>query len=139
MKVFVDTNVLASAFATRGMCADVLRTVLSEHEIVICKQVISEVQDVLHRKFHLPQSTITGILELLHRFALAPAQAETAGIHVRDADDIAILASALAANADVLITGDRDLLIIGKYENLRILSPRGFWEMLRSSGRSGPL
>jgi hypothetical protein len=39
MKVMLDTNVLASAVATRGLCADVLRAVLAEHELVICPQM----------------------------------------------------------------------------------------------------
>ena len=35
MRVFLDTNMLVAAFATRGLCEDVLRTTLSEHELVI--------------------------------------------------------------------------------------------------------
>ena len=48
MKVVLDTNVLASAAATRGLCADVLREVLAEHELVICKQVIDEGKNVFY-------------------------------------------------------------------------------------------
>ncbi len=40
MKVVLDTNVLASTAATRGLCADVLRAVLAEHQLVICSQII---------------------------------------------------------------------------------------------------
>ena len=41
MRVLLDTNVLASAAATRGLCADVLRVVLAEHELVVCRQILT--------------------------------------------------------------------------------------------------
>ena len=50
---------------------------------------------------------------------------------VRDADDAWVLASAVAAHADVLVTGDQDLLTV-KEPPLRVLSPRAFWELARS-------
>jgi len=37
VKVFLDTNVLVSALATRGLCADLLRKVLTEHELLVGK------------------------------------------------------------------------------------------------------
>ena len=44
MRVFVDTNVLVAAVATRGLCADVLRAVLASHELVVSQQVLAEVE-----------------------------------------------------------------------------------------------
>tara|TARA_Y100000590_G_C15710915_1_gene1010249 strand:+ start:1307 stop:1432 length:126 start_codon:yes stop_codon:yes gene_type:complete len=41
MKVFLDTNVLVSAFATRGLCADVMRVILTEHELLIGEVVLT--------------------------------------------------------------------------------------------------
>ena len=46
MRVFLDTNVLASAAATRGLCADVLREVLTSHELLTSAQVLSELKRV---------------------------------------------------------------------------------------------
>ncbi len=54
------------------------------------------------------------------------------GIVIRDAADAVVLAEALAAEVDVLVTGDRDLLEIATTAPVRILNPRGFWEELRS-------
>ena len=50
MKVFLDTNVLVSGFATRGLCADVIRLVLAEHELLTAEVVLDEVRRVLLRK-----------------------------------------------------------------------------------------
>ena len=47
MRVFIDTNVLVSALAARGLCADLYERLLTEHEVVICEPVIAEVLDIL--------------------------------------------------------------------------------------------
>lgn len=52
-------------------------------------------------------------------------------IKLRDSDDAWALASALAGRADVLVTGDRDLLSLAGDVSLRIVDPRGFWTLLR--------
>ena len=51
---FLDTNVLASAAATRGLCADVLREVLTSYELVTFAQVLNELERVLRTKFGIP-------------------------------------------------------------------------------------
>jgi predicted nucleic acid-binding protein len=53
-------------------------------------------------------------------------------IKVRDEDDQWVLESALQAKADILVTGDKDLIIISKnVPGLRITTPREFWELLK--------
>ncbi|MEE9259267.1 MAG: putative toxin-antitoxin system toxin component, PIN family [Nitrospinaceae bacterium] len=49
---------------------------------------------------------------------------------VRDPDDAFVLASALEAKADILVTGDRDLLELGDKAGIKIVDPRTLWEML---------
>ena len=61
--MFLDTNVLVSAFTTRGLCSDVLRTVLTEHDLIIGAAVIDELRRVLKR-FGLPKPQIEEIVEL---------------------------------------------------------------------------
>jgi len=46
----------------------------------------------------------------------------------RDADDDWILSTAVAAEADCMVTGDSDLLDLGEYQGIPILSPGSFWE-----------
>ena len=54
MRVFLDTNVLVSAFATRGLCADVLRVVLAEHTFITSEIVLREVSRVLRTRIGMP-------------------------------------------------------------------------------------
>ena len=51
MRVFLDTNVIASATATRGLCADVLRTAIEFHELVVSDHLLDEVRRILKDKF----------------------------------------------------------------------------------------
>lgn len=65
MKVFLDTNVLAGAFATRGLCADLFRVVIAEHDLVVGEVVIEELRRVLTAKFRIPADRVAEVEELL--------------------------------------------------------------------------
>lgn len=134
MKVFVDTNVLVAAYATRGLCSDLLRLILAQHELVVSRQVLAELERALHDKIGLPPALIDEILVTLTP-QLSDSESEksepTAPIGLRDPTDEAILAAAAAAGADVLVTGDADLLTAAARAPLPILSPRAFWQQQR--------
>lgn len=132
MRVFLDTNVLVAAFATRGLCADVLRTVLAEHDLITGEVVLAELRDVLQQRINLPASSVADIVALLRAQEVVPKPNDPSDISVRDPDDRWILASAVAGRADVLVTGDHDLLALADQAPLPILSPRGLWDYLRS-------
>lgn len=132
MRVFLDTNVLASALATRGICADLLQTAFAQHEVVVSEQVLSELHRVLQEKFRAPASVARETEEFLRREALVVGDAPKLETAVRDEDDAGIVEQAVAGAADVLVTGDRDLLELGKDRPIRILTPRSFWDLLRS-------
>lgn len=137
MKVFLDTNVLVSGFATRGLCADVIRLILAEHELIIGDVVLREVERVLKRKIGLPTEQIQEILAFLETQTVQPKPKLPSPLQVRDEDDQWILASALAAKAEVLVTGDKDLLdVVDKVGGLTITDPRGFWNLVRKRSRT---
>lgn len=132
MRVFLDTNVLVSAFATRGLGADVFRLVLAEHELIVGQIVLDELRRVLRKKIGLPEGAVREALTTVEEHRVVPTAETDPGVEVADPPDARVLATALAAGADVLVTGDRDLLSVNdRVEELRILDPRGFWEELR--------
>lgn len=131
MRVFLDTNVLVAAFATRGLCADVLRTVLAEHELLISETVVEELTRILVEKIRVPEPTVREIVVFLRASAsFADAPPGPPPVAVRDPDDAVILGEALVIRADVLVTGDKDLLEAGEVPGIRILEPRGFWQLI---------
>ena len=132
MRVFLDTNVLVAAFATRGLCADLVRTILADHQLITGDVVLTELRTVLVERIKLPTSTVTEIFTLLRAQEVVPKPAEPSSLRIRDVDDQWIVASAVAGQADVLVTGDQDLLAVAKESPVPILSSRGFWEQLRS-------
>lgn len=136
MKVFLDTNVLVSGFATRGLCADVIRLILAEHELITAEVVLKEVERVFTHKIELPAAQIEEILAFLRENTVQPRPKAAASIPVRDQDDRWVLASALAAKAEVLVTGDKDLLdVASEVSGLTITDPRGFWALIKKRPR----
>jgi putative PIN family toxin of toxin-antitoxin system len=132
MKVFLDTNVLASAAATRGLCADVLREAFASHELIISEQVLKELKRVLRSKFGVDPDLVNDFIRLLEQESVLAQPSEPPKIEIEDKEDIKIVGAAIAAEADVLITGDKELLDVGGIEGLEILSPRQFWEKLKA-------
>ncbi|HEX2162573.1 MAG TPA: putative toxin-antitoxin system toxin component, PIN family [Thermoanaerobaculia bacterium] len=130
--MFLDTNVLVSAVATRGICADVLQAVLVRHRLVIGETVLAELRCVLRDKLKLPASSAEEVDQLLRGEAVVVRDAVPLRISIRDASDLPVLSEAVAGEADVLVTGDKDLLDVGGEAPVPIVSPRGFWERLRS-------
>lgn len=131
MKVFTDTNFLVSAFASRGLSTDVFQLVLTKHELVTGEFNLIELKRVLSSKIKLPSDIIEEIEQLLRNYEIVPIPNEPSIYDIRDDDDKWILASAVNAKAQVLITEDKDLLTIADVvTEIKIVSPRSFWELL---------
>jgi putative PIN family toxin of toxin-antitoxin system len=132
VRIAFDTNVLVSAVATRGLCADLLRAVLTEHQLVVGITVLAELRRTLRQKFRVPLETVDELDALLRHQAVVVEGAPALSVSLPDKADAAVLAEAFAGGAEVLVTGDRDLLDIAAKSQFPILSPRQFWERLRA-------
>ncbi len=131
MRVFLDTNVLVSAFASRGLCADLLRHVLVEHALITGEVVLAELRRVLADRLGVPKTVIADVEALLREHVVVPRPRRAAAVQVRDPSDSWVVASALEGRADVLVSGDHDLPDLRGRVSLAIASPRQFWEMSR--------
>jgi len=128
MRVFLDTNVLISAVASRGLCADVMREVLISHKLVICEPLINELQRNLKNKIKLSGELIKEFVSLLKKDSIQVNPEKVITINGIDENDRKILLCAIKGNAEIFVTGDEELLCLERVENLEIISPRGFWE-----------
>ena len=132
MRVFLDTNVLVSAVATRGLCADVLREILVSHQLVVSNPLVLELKNILHTKIGLPQEIISDFVEVLAQDSILSENTDLVTIDINDKDDILILSTALNGNAELFVTGDKELLELKKIQSMRVISPRKFWETLKN-------
>ena len=131
MRVCLDTNVLVAALATRGLAADVFRLTLAEHDLLVPDVVIVELRRVLRTKFKMPATRVNEIETFLREHEVVAKPARLLDVKVRDPADAWVLASAVAGHANVLVTGDKDLLVLGTNAPLPILDPRAFWMLVR--------
>jgi uncharacterized protein len=135
VRVCLDTNVLFAAFATRGLCADVLRVVLEDHELVVGEVLFGEFERALRAKLSLPEAQVAAVLAALVTPDPVPRPRGLDALAVSDPDDAWVVATAVAGRADVLVTGDAALLaaapVAAAGAPLPLLSPRGFWTWLR--------
>ena len=98
--------------ATSGICADVLRVVIADHTLVVGETVLDELRRVLRRKLGVPPETVEAVEAFLRRQRTVIDRASPLGIAIRGPCDMAVLEQAVAGQATVLVTGDRDLLEI---------------------------
>ena len=131
MKVVLDTNVLLAAFATRGLCEAVFEVSLDAHEIVLSSHILNELRRHLRGKLKLPADRIDDITSFLKERATWVKPAKVPAGSCRDRSDLAVLGTAVAGQADCLVTGDKDLLTLRKFKSIPILTPRSFYDSLR--------
>ena len=135
MRVFLDTNVFISAFATRGLCADLFQVVLADHQLVLGETVIREVRRNFSRKLRMAPALVDEVETFLRHQAEVVADPPLLALEIRDPSDRIVVSEAVAGHADVLVTGDGDLLSIAAEAPLPIVAPRAFWELLKAGPR----
>ena len=127
MKLVLDANVLIAAFVARGVCAELLEYCVREHEPVTSTPILEEVRRNPVAKIKVTSSQADQTVKLL-RTRLKMVEPIALGAQVcRDADDDVVLGTAIAGQCDAIVSGDKDLLDLGSYREIPIVSPRAFW------------
>ena len=128
MRAVFDTNVLVAAFVTEGICSKLLtRGRKKEFDLIICPVVLQEFERVLIKKLSATRNEARNALQIVSEAicgVVHPLQSVQSVC--RDPDDDAILACALEARADYLVTGDVDLLELKVFKGIPIVTPRDF-------------
>ena len=130
-RVCLDSNVLVAAFAARGLCADLLRLAVTEHEVVIPAVVVEEVRRVLTTKLRLSPEGLASVEAVFERCDIVPEGSDLSPVKLRDPDDERVLADAISGGCELLVTGDLDLLSVAERSPIPILSPREFMTLAR--------
>ena len=133
MRAFLDTNVLVSAFATRGLCAELFELVVLEHDLILGRSVLRELSKALQQKVKLPARDTAAIITFLEDEASQLVESSDPAAVDVDRDDAIVLGDAIVGHGEVFVTGDAKILRVGRYGDIRIVSPRGFWELLQAA------
>lgn len=131
IKVAVDTNVLISGFIWGGIPREIIDKFRfdASYILVFSPELIHEFRNKLLRKFHLEATKIDQWIRELTQYAELVIPEFTTKI-CRDPKDNMILDTGVSGDAEYIVTGDKDLLILGKFQKTTILSPKGFLQIL---------
>jgi len=134
VRAVFDTNVVVAGIVAEGLCREILEIYVPEHTAILSQVLWDELVVTLRRKFGLTPDDLP-ILALYRQHAAWCEPAKLAEAVCRDPDDDWVLATALAGDADAIVSGDADLLTLDSYSGIEMLSPRQFVSRQRPSGR----
>lgn len=130
MRIILDTNVVMSALLWRGAPHQLLQAVRHHREVRVysSQALLEELTDVLTRPAASKRLAAIGksAREVLADFIEAVELVEPAAVPSvvpTDPDDDQVIAAAVAAQAELIVSGDRDLLAMGSHEEIAICSP----------------
>ena len=127
MKLVLDSSVLIAASISRaGVCAQLLEDVLTHHELIISDFILDEISGKLREKFQFPKTEIAELCRFLRGAAtfVEPAESDPSAC---PSEDIAVLGTAIAGMVDLLISVDKDLLVLGSFRGIDFVKPGEFW------------
>lgn len=125
MRVVFDTNVVVAGLVAEGLCREILEIHIPEHMPILSEVLWDELVSTLRRKFGLTPDELP-FLALYRQHAEWTDPPELAEPVCRDRDDDRVLATAVAGHAQAIVSGDADLLSLGSYSGVELLSPRQF-------------
>ena len=109
MRVVFDTNVVVAGIVAEGLCREILEIHVPEHDVILSQVLWEKLVVTLRRKFRLTSDDLP-ILALYRQHAAWCEPAKLAEAVCRDPDDDWVLATAMAGEADAIVSGDADLL-----------------------------
>ncbi len=128
VKVVLDTNILISALGFRGKPRKIFHLILQKRILAVTSPILlAEFQEVVNKKF--PKLALR--LESIEKKLKKNLQVVSPKVSIkasRDPDDNRVLEAAVEGDCDFIITGDQDLLELGKYKKIKILTAEEFLE-----------
>lgn len=126
MRILLDTNILIAALIARGLCHELLEYCTQHHTLVTSEFVLGELREKLVDKFKYHPEVADKAVSLFRSRMEVVIPAEMDAPVCRDADDDNILATASSGNCNFIITGDKDLLILHSFGEIKIVNPGAF-------------
>jgi putative PIN family toxin of toxin-antitoxin system len=136
VRAVIDTNILVRALINRAGTVRPMLTALDAglYTVVLSAALLTELTRVLRRprmrtRYGIAEDDIRDLLQLLIRHGEIVMPTRTIQV-CRDPRDDMFLEAAVAGGADVIVSGDKDLLVLHPFEGIPIVSPAAFLTML---------
>ncbi len=132
MRIVPDTNIVVSGLLWRGQPRRILDAARDGIiELFTSPVLLEELEDVLSRekfakRLEAAQVTVRELVEGYSALANVIDAAPIEPVILADPDDDAVLACALAADAEIIVSGDSDLLDLKAHQDIRILTATEF-------------
>ena len=128
MRIALNSSVLIAAHISRaGVCAEMLEDVLLNHDLVVSDFILEELGRKLVDKFNFPRRDAEQVSAFLRRAGIVVQPADLPSDLCRDASDIPVLGTAVAGQCALLISVDRDLLVMRTIGEIPIIRPGEYW------------
>lgn len=130
MRVVFDTNIFVSAFVIPGGLADkaLLNIIEGRDDLVLSKKILDELLSVLAVKFSRDEDEISHVALFLSEIAKWTEPTETVDT-LKDEPDNRILECAACGKVEVIVTGDKEMLRLGSFRDVKILSLKTYLEL----------
>lgn len=127
LNIVFDTNVYIAAILRPGLSEELVRRGLrGDFEIIICNEIIQEIEQKLKKKFRFPDEKISEYIDIVNKKTKLIKINNDLIIVKTDKEDNKIIECAVLGNADLIISLDKHLLHLKKYRNVAILHPKTF-------------
>lgn len=136
-RVVLDSVVAVSAFLTTGLAAELVLLCEEKVDLYTAEEILQEIRHVLLEKEHIRNrysysaTDADVFITRLQEISIVVRQLPEISVIERDPKDDMMIACAVAASADYVISRDKDLLDLGEYQDIQIVTPEDFIHTLR--------
>jgi uncharacterized protein len=135
VRIALDSSVLIAAHISRaGVCAELLEDLLLHHDLVTSEFILEELGRKLSEKFSFPRRDADQVAAFLRRVAVVVVPADLPSNVCRDPTDIPVLGTAVSGGCALLISVDRDLLDMQRFNEIPIIRPGEYWRRTTEVG-----
>ena len=137
LRVVLDSVVAVSAFLTEGLTADLVSQCQENANLYTAAEILQEIRHVLLEKPHLrnrytySSEKVEIFIDYLKSISTIVPQLPEIRVIERDPKDDMIISCAVVVSADYIVSRDRDLLDLGNYQQIQIITPEEFIHILR--------
>lgn len=133
-----DTNIFVSSiFWEKGNPHKAVEFALEKKAMVFTSvEILQELERVLRRDFEEPDEMIQRQIGLIVEYSNIVSVDKNVNVIKSDPDDNKILACAVSCGADYIVTGDKHLLELRVYENIKIVTAKEFVDIVEKKGKN---